>query len=333
MNDKSTCPIWGTYATDFGSCNLDGRKVDSPRAGGCYLITGTAEAMVGGLGVSAKACLTTWLVKQRRMGNQRPKIDGQIIQDVPHWRPMGAGDRADAVLRYLAKKSNTLGKEISFSILIDKIDYEINECRSVYFELLAASECVDYEEFRFLLAYLQDRQWIVRYGKNNREQQCLLTIPGHARVAELERASPDLSMAFIAMWFDPKMVIAYEQGIAPAVTAAGYEPVRIDRKDHLNKIDDEIITTIKRSRFIVADFTHGEEGARGGVYYEAGFAHGLGIPVIFTCRKDMIAKIHFDTRQYNHILWETPEDLQKSLTVRITAVLGDGPNMQGNYEG
>ncbi|HZU50969.1 MAG TPA: hypothetical protein VE968_03750 [Sphingomicrobium sp.] len=114
------------------------------------------------------------------------------------------------------------------------------------------------------------------------------------------------------------------KGIEPAIREAGYEPLRIDRKEHLNKIDDEIIAEIRRSRFLVADFTHGDTGARGGVYYEAGFAHGLNIPVIFTCRADAIDKVHFDTRQYNHITWATPDELKERLAKRITATLGDG---------
>ena len=105
----------------------------------------------------------------------------------------------------------------------------------------------------------------------------------------------------------------------------GYEPLRIDRKEHINKIDDEIIAEIRRSRFLVADFTQGESGARGGVYYEAGFAHGLNIPVIFTCQENAIGKVHFDTRQYNHITWKTPEELQARLAQRISATIGDGP--------
>jgi hypothetical protein len=42
---------------------------------------------------------------------------------------------------------------------------------------------------------------------------------------------------------------------------------------------------------LVADFT----GQRGGVYWEAGFAQGLGIPVIRTCKSDELWKLHFDT--------------------------------------
>ena len=86
-----------------------------------------------------------------------------------------------------------------------------------------------------------------------------------------------------------------------------YEAVRIDRKEHVNKIDDEIIAELRRARFVVADFTHGETGVRGGVYYEAGFAHGHDIPVVFCCRKDVIDEIHLDTRQYNHITWDPRE--------------------------
>ena len=144
-------------------------------------------------------------------------------------------------------------------------------------------------------------------------------------MAELQETYVASSRAFVAMWFDDSMSEAWDHGIAPAVRDIGYEPLRIDRKEHVNKIDDEIVAEIRRARFVVADFTHGDSGARGGVYYEAGFAHGLNIPVIFTCRKDRLEEVHFDTRQYNHIVWETPDELRDQLAKRIAAVLGDGP--------
>ena len=132
--------------------------------------------------------------------------------------------------------------------------------------------------------------------------------------------------AFIAMWFDKEMDDAFKQGLKAGVEQAGYTAHRIDMKPHNNKIDDEIIAEIRRSRFLVADFTHGTDGPRGGVYYEAGFAHVLGIPVIFTCHEDKLDEVHFDTRQYNHIVWKTHKDLREQLTHRICATIGDGPN-------
>ena len=70
---------------------------------------------------------------------------------------------------------------------------------------------------------------------------------------------------------------------------------------------------------VVADFTHGRAGARGGVYYEAGLARGLGLPVIWTCREDMFDELHFDTRQYPHIGWTEAklDQFQRALKERI----------------
>ena len=143
--------------------------------------------------------------------------------------------------------------------------------------------------------------------------------------------------AFVAMWFAPDMAPFYESGIVPAIKGAGYEPRRIDRVEHNNKIDDEIVAEIRKSRFVVADFTAGccakcetcdECGkcgdrvkVRGGVYFEAGYAMGLGIPVILTVRKDQIGQVHFDTRQYNHIVYETPDELRSRLYNRIAATI------------
>jgi nucleoside 2-deoxyribosyltransferase len=72
----------------------------------------------------------------------------------------------------------------------------------------------------------------------------------------------------------------------------------------------------------VADFT----GQRHGVYFEAGFAQGLGLPVIWTCREDHVKNLHFDTRQQNHITWEQSDDLREKLKNRIWAVIGLGPH-------
>jgi nucleoside 2-deoxyribosyltransferase len=95
----------------------------------------------------------------------------------------------------------------------------------------------------------------------------------------------------------------------------------VDRVEHIGKIDDEIIAQIRRSRFVVADFT----GHRAGVYFEAGFALGLNLPVIWSCRRDHIDELHFDIRQFNCIDWTEPAELTDRLWKRIEAVVGPGP--------
>ena len=95
-----------------------------------------------------------------------------------------------------------------------------------------------------------------------------------------------------------------------------YIRVSSSTTDTNKTINDEIIGKIKSSKIVIADFT----GQRNSVYFEAGLAMGLNIPVIWTCKKDEVENLSFDTRQYPHILWETKEDLKEKLRNRIKAI-------------
>jgi nucleoside 2-deoxyribosyltransferase len=112
-------------------------------------------------------------------------------------------------------------------------------------------------------------------------------------------------------------------------------------KEHNDNICDHIIAEIRNSRLLVADFT----GQRGGVYFEAGFAYGIGIPVIWTCHEDWFNKeaeievdaevdgmqkkvlvkqprfTHFDVNHYNFIVWKNEIDLYEKLKNRILATV------------
>jgi hypothetical protein len=94
------------------------------------------------------------------------------------------------------------------------------------------------------------------------------------------------------MWFDEELNPAWTSGFDPGIRNAGYRPFRIDKKDYVGGISDEIVVEIRRSRFVVVDYTHQANG----VYFEAGFALGLGRTVIPTCRADEISKLHISTR-------------------------------------
>lgn len=127
----------------------------------------------------------------------------------------------------------------------------------------------------------------------------------------------DTNQVFVAMWFASSLARAYSAGMEKAIRDCGYDPIRIDLKEHNDKICDAIIAEVRKSRFMVADFT----GHRGGVYFEAGYALGFGIPVIWTCREGDSEGLHFDTRQYNHIIWKDETDLYEKLRRRIEATI------------
>lgn len=168
-----------------------------------------------------------------------------------------------------------------------------------------------------------------------------LTLKGWERAREIRRRRGPGNQAFVAMWFHGDMTGAYEHGIAPALRETGYAPYRVDAAHHDNRIDDEIIKQIRRSRILVADAT----GARPSVYYEAGFAYGLGIPVLWCCNRNWTTyaieraqlapsmsgppacatttwpeQLAFDTSHHVYILWATPEELREKLAARIAGL-------------
>jgi len=186
---------------------------------------------------------------------------------------------------------------------------------------IAATYSQDKEEVEFLGDVLADGGFLKIRKRPQYYPECQITLKGYAALDSITRKGKPSGDGFVAMYFDSSLDDAYNHGFQVGVERAGYNPVRIDNVEHINRIDDEIIARIKSSEFVVADFT----GHRGGVYFEAGFALGQNLPVIWTCRKDDMEHLHFDIRQYNTIDWETPEDLAKRLQHRIEANIGKGP--------
>ena len=310
MEDKKeVCPIWGTPVKDSrGDAFEDAIIVsESPRTGGDYKITAQASRDVEALDLTKKAKLTTILIELRRAGNHAPLVTLDLIDEAKRAEPLPVYTRAERLLRYLVNISKLVGESWVTRSIIDDM------------ESLAWSESTEGSEIEFFVDYLTTMGWI----NSHRGGSCMIKVSGYQHVAE-QTTNKDLSQCFVAMWFDDSIDQAYEEGIKKAVEECGYKPLRIDQKPDVNKIDDEIIAEIRRSRFVVADFTHDKEkGIRGAVFFEAGFAYGLGLEVIYSCRKGLEKELNFDTRQYHHILWETPEDLCKQLGDRIRARVGD----------
>lgn len=210
--------------------------------------------------------------------------------------------RADKLLLNLEKETNYIGKYLNGNP-----------------SWLASSWSLNDGELEEIIQFLQLSGRIFR---PDTKREYKITPQGWEHLEKLKEVNPQSDQCFVAMWFDDNMKKIYDEVFVKAITDAGYGPHRVDQREYNDKIDDEIIVQIRRSRFIVADFT----GHRGGVYYEGGFAKGLGLEVIWTCRKDYIDNLHFDIRQYNFIVWENdhlPEFTQR-LAKRIESVFGHG---------
>ena len=66
----------------------------------------------------------------------------------------------------------------------------------------------------------------------------------------------------------------------------GYEVQDLRNVAKAGIIDEIMRTTIKQSKFVIADLTHDNNGA----YWEAGYAEGIGIPVIYICERKKFEK-------------------------------------------
>lgn len=322
------CSIWKTPAnTRFDSHDGYWKIIDSPRVGGKYTVrVNTENIHIEKLSDPAKARLTSWLIKQREIGENIPRITPEVIQQLAENRQsMSVSERIDQVLLFLDTQTQKPGDKIKLNTNPQKGNYH-DEATRRYYQLLIRSESADWEDLGFLLEHLTERKLIRNISSSDYEFLYIIEVPGFKRIEELKKFAPASDKVFVAMWFDEDLRPTYDRGFEPAIKNAGYQAVRVDLGHYSDKIDDKIISEIRQSRFIVADFSKGDDGARGSVYYEAGFAHGLGREVIFTCRKADIKDVHFDTRQYPHIVWEDADDLRGQLHERIIARMGDGPN-------
>lgn len=325
------CAIWGTPLSgswNFGEgTNL--KILDSPRAGGEYKLDSRSLDLgipLRKLDAPGKARLTTWLVNKREEGEGSPQITLDSIRAAREGRRMLMKQRLERILQFLEKNGEavTINTEPNNTVPEGKV----GDKDKMLYQLLAYSESTEWFDLKGLLDHLGRRGLIEKSAASSfKEHQYYLTIDGAIYLDESRKVTPDSGKVFVAMWFDPSFDSVYDEAIAPAIRAAGYIPKRSDREHFVGQIDDWIFKQIRQARFVVADFSQGEGGARGGVYYEAGFARGLGREVVFTCRKEDEGEIHFDTSHQNHILWKSNEDLKRQLIECITTVMGNGPNM------
>ncbi len=324
------CPLWGTpclSAKESERNPLLELVRESPRAGRSYRVADYALERHG-ITDDVRARLTTWLIDQRNAGDSTPLIGMDEVTYALERGPLPVHERADRLLRLLAQETPHVGATLQ---ILGNDDCP-EQSDPFYMNALAWSESHNGEELRYIADYLCVQGWItIPRGADISpfKYRCRVEVDGYARIGE-QATALDSSQCFVAMWFHENMDDVYDKAIAPAIRDAGYEPFRVDRQvDLVGKIDDAIVAEIRRSRFLVADMTHGDEGARGGVYYEAGFAYGLDKPVIYTCREDKIDDVHFDNRQFNHIVWndDALDDLRKRLADRIVATIGEGPTL------
>jgi hypothetical protein len=210
-------------------------------------------------------------------------------------------EKLDKLLAFLAEKTKVPG---GWHVVRFLYDYPVVDARNP-------------EEFESYLNYLVRKGQLETgsTGGGPAEGAFRITIDGWRQLEPTLRPGGEPGRCFVATWLDDQMDEPYRNGIEPAVRACGYTPVWMKDIPENKGITDRILSEIRRAEFIVADFT----GQRQSVYFEAGFARGLGRDVIWCCRETDVNNLHFDTKHLGHVVWKDSGDLRQKLEASIRA--------------
>ena len=146
-----------------------------------------------------------------------------------------------------------------------------------------------------------------------------LSLEGWERYEEEKRGKFQGDYGFIAMPFEEPDLEAFVQGtVKPAVKdGTGYDLVDLRDVARAGVIDNIMRNRIRDAAFVIADLTHDNSGA----YWEAGYAEGLGKPVIYICEKAKFKEesTHFDTNHCMTVPWcqDDPDSFLEKLIATI----------------
>jgi hypothetical protein len=180
----------------------------------------------------------------------------------------------------------------------------------------------------WLLAQNDTMAMLESRGEENGAMLLRLKMSGWVRYDILKRGRIAGRNVLMVMQFnDAELDHAVDQCFRPAVQRTGFELCKLNEKQSAGLIDDQLRVALRTSRFVIADMTHGNNGA----YWESGFAEGLGRPVIYTCREKEWTerKTHFDTNHLVTVIWRV-DKLDKAgdqLTATIRATLPEDAKM------
>jgi hypothetical protein len=227
------CPRCGEFEFD-GSVGL--RK--NPSIDEIVRLSGWVREQNANCVVPAKMTREAW---RRAVNRQPPKLR----------------ERANRALGVIARRHPNVREIINLAYVVTEL------------ELLGITYSQTADEATQLIEILLDDGYLRWDPLDTLRRNGSLTSKG-LLAAEALGASGSGAQGFVAMSFDPSLQEVWTNGFRQGIRAAGYSPVRLDDKDYVGGITDEIMAQIRRSRFVVTDYT----GQRHNVYFEAGFALG-----------------------------------------------------------
>lgn len=302
MLNYEKCPVCQSKATL--SPELDGRKRYECNRCGTYYLLDSFEPYFSDKSNFYK--VSSWIYEQNHSFKTYPELNQEKFEEILKMRDKRIKEKFDLMMKTLVDYDNrTFDKnEFQDKLLVRCWLRDENELNCLYQKAIEKSFVTGSEIFFDKYIYLNFQK---------------LTFDGHEYIEQLDEPNINSKQVFCAFYFSNDMQEIFDNDVKTAIEKCGltYKRVSSSTTAHDTTINDEIIALIKSSRIVIADFTE----HRNSVYFEAGYALGMGIPVIWTCQKGHEKNLSFDTRQYPHIIWDDSEDLKKRLINRIKVLI------------
>lgn len=310
------CPFCREISTKLLETPVSGdkRQYDCPRCG-TYQLTGTAEAVaISYLGPHRKE----WHKAAASHAVRKAQQSGPFIIDSDAFHrlmeldePPTPLEQADYFVSWLGSRHLT-GKDIELR----------------YYEIMGFIGVSDFRGVEYIAKAISDLGLATIRIRNDprHHDTAQLTLKGWQRYEALKRSRPDSRTAFMAQQFgDTELDFLVNNHFRTAVAETGFTLRRVDDVPRAGLIDDQLRVDIRNARFLICDLSHGNRGA----YWEAGYAEGLGKPVIYTCKKQAFdandTRPHFDTNHHLTVIWseDDPADAVRRLKATIRATILD----------
>jgi nucleoside 2-deoxyribosyltransferase len=131
-----------------------------------------------------------------------------------------------------------------------------------------------------------------------------LSLAGWSRYEDERRGRLAANYGFVAMKFgENDLENLLSEHVAPAIeTGLAYKLVDMRAVARAGIIDNIMREKIRDAAFVLVDLTHDNPGA----YWEAGYAEGLGKPVLYMCEESKFKhrSTHFDTNHLTTVMWD-----------------------------
>lgn len=296
--ENVNCPIceskWG------GSCrqlpvSSDGAAFDCTVCGNFQV---TSEQLLTQLTASnqkltpmVRAALSHVIRSNQEKGSLRTSIDSEWLEHfIDNAKLPNPAQQATNIIRFVGDQVSETGKPIP-----NAPDWFFSRVGSPNpeFAFTIASELADREILSGNVKLLGDKPVFMNVG---------LTLGGWEHYEAEKRGKVSGNYGFFALKFNvPELDELLKATIRPAIKKLGFQLLDMRDAAEPGIIDNIMREKIRDAAFILVDLSHDNNGA----YWEAGFAEGLGKPVLYLCEQTKFQKAstHFDVNHCTTIIW------------------------------